>query len=159
MARAWVALMKRLGYTQFVAQGGDWGAIVTDVMAAQGHPELIGIHSNMGARFRLTYRRRSPPPGCRPPACPTRKSRAFQKLQTSLRPACTTRSRWPTRPQTLYGIADSPVGLAAWLTDLGDGACQAGGADHRGAAHAHERPTAGPTHAVTTCSTTSRCTG
>ena len=47
MARAWVVLMKRLGYTRFVAQGGDWGAIVTDVMATQGHPELIGIHSNM----------------------------------------------------------------------------------------------------------------
>ncbi|MGZ5094477.1 MAG: epoxide hydrolase family protein, partial [Burkholderiales bacterium] len=47
MARAWVALMKRLGYTKFVAQGGDWGAIVTDVMATQGHPELVGIHTNM----------------------------------------------------------------------------------------------------------------
>src|SRR5215207_8571035 len=47
IARAWIALMKRLGYTKFVAQGGDWGAIVTDVMAAQGHPELVGIHTNM----------------------------------------------------------------------------------------------------------------
>src|SRR3990170_1179467 len=47
IARAWAALMKRLGYTKYVAQGGDWGAIVTDVMATQGHPELIGIHSNM----------------------------------------------------------------------------------------------------------------
>ncbi|MGH8693751.1 MAG: epoxide hydrolase family protein, partial [Burkholderiales bacterium] len=51
IARAWVVLMKRLGYTKFVAQGGDWGAVITEVMATQGHPELIGIHTNMPGVF------------------------------------------------------------------------------------------------------------
>ena len=51
IARAWVVLMRRLGYTKFVAQGGDWGAIITDVMATQGHPELLGIHTNMPGVF------------------------------------------------------------------------------------------------------------
>ena len=67
IARAWAVLMKRLGYTRYVAQGGDWGAIVMDVMATQGHPELIGIHTNMpgvGSARRST--RRSP--GRRPGA-------------------------------------------------------------------------------------------
>jgi pimeloyl-ACP methyl ester carboxylesterase len=67
IARAWVALMNRLGYTKFAAQGGDWGAIITDVMAAQGHPELVGIHSNM--------------PGAVPPEVPGRSPPAAQPRQ------------------------------------------------------------------------------
>ena len=115
MARAWVALMKRLGYTKFVAQGGDWGAIVTDVMAAQGHPELVGIHTNMPGAVPPEVSKAIATGGPAPSGLSDEESRAFQKLKNLFAPACTTRTRWRTRPQTLYGIADSPVGLAAWL--------------------------------------------
>ena len=47
IARAWIVLMKRLGYTKFVAQGGDWGALIVDLMGVQAPPELLGIHTNM----------------------------------------------------------------------------------------------------------------
>ena len=67
MARAWVVLMKRLGYTQFVSQGGDWGAIVTDVMAAQAPPELLGMHSKMPGAVHPTLQRRSSPAARRHP--------------------------------------------------------------------------------------------
>ena len=121
IARAWVVLMKRLGYTRFVAQGGDWGAIVTDVMATQGHPELIAIHSNM--------------PGAVPPEvsmaiatgdpAPADLSGEEQVQVEKLRRLFATGVYYAyemaTRPQTLCGIADSPAGLAAWLIDLGDG--------------------------------------
>ena len=121
MARAWVMLMKRLGYTRFVAQGGDWGAIVTDVMATQGHPELIGIHSNMPGAV--------PPEvskaigsGRPAPAEMSAEERAqFEKLKNLFAKGVYYAYEMATRPQTLYGIADSPTGLAAWLIDLGDG--------------------------------------
>jgi pimeloyl-ACP methyl ester carboxylesterase len=120
-ARAWAALMKRLGYTKFVAQGGDWGAIVTDVMAAQGHPELIGIHTNMPGAVPPEVSKAIATGGPVPSGLSDEESRAFQKLKNLFASGVYYAYEMATRPQTLYGIVDSPVGLAAWLTDLGDG--------------------------------------
>src|SRR5688572_11460953 len=121
IARAWVALMKRLGYTKFVAQGGDWGAIVTDVMAAQGHPELVGIHSNMPGAVPPEISKAIATGGPAPSGLSDEESRALQKLKNLFATGVYYALEMATRPQTLYGIADSPVGLAAWLIDLGDG--------------------------------------
>jgi len=121
MARAWVALMKRLGYAKFVAQGGDWGAIVTDVMAAQGHPELVGIHTNMPGAVPPEVSKALATGGPAPCGLSEEESRAFQKLKNLFAAGVYYAFEMATRPQTLYGIADSPVGLAAWLIDLGDG--------------------------------------
>lgn len=120
-ARAWVALMKRLGYTKFVAQGGDWGAIVTDVMATQGHSELVGIHTNMPGAVPPDVSKAIATGGPAPSGLSDEESRAFQKLKNLFATGVYYAFEMATRPQTLYGIADSPVGLAAWLIDLGDG--------------------------------------
>jgi len=120
-ARAWVMLMKRLGYTKFVAQGGDWGAIVTDVMATQGHPELVGIHTNMPGAVPPDVSKAIATGGPAPSGLSDEESRAFQKLKNLFATGVYYAFEMATRPQTLYGIADSPVGLAAWLIDLGDG--------------------------------------
>jgi pimeloyl-ACP methyl ester carboxylesterase len=121
LARAWVVLMKRLGYTRFVAQGGDWGAIVTDVMAAQGHPELVGIHSNMPGAVPPEVSK-AIATGAPAPAGLSGEERAqFEKLKDLFAKGVYYAYEMATRPQSLYGIADSPAGLAAWLIDLGDG--------------------------------------
>jgi pimeloyl-ACP methyl ester carboxylesterase len=121
IARAWVTLMKRLGYPRFVAQGGDWGAIVTEVMAAQGHPELVGIHTNMPGAVPPEVSKAIATGGAAPSGLSDEQSRAFQKLKNLFAIGVYYAFEMATRPQTLYGIADSPVGLAAWLIDLGDG--------------------------------------
>jgi pimeloyl-ACP methyl ester carboxylesterase len=121
MARAWVVLMKRLGYTRFVAQGGDWGAIVTDVMAAQGHPELIGIHSNMPGAVPPEVSKAIATGGPAPADLSGEERAQFEKLKDLFAKGVYYAYEMATRPQTLYGIADSPAGLAAWLIDLGDG--------------------------------------
>jgi len=120
-AHAWVALMKRLGCTRFVAQGGDWGAIVTEVMATQGHPELVGIHTNMPGAVPPDVSKAIATGGPAPSGLSDEESRAFQKLKNLFATGVYYAFEMATRPQTLYGIADSPVGLAAWLIDLGDG--------------------------------------
>jgi pimeloyl-ACP methyl ester carboxylesterase len=121
IATAWVQLMKRLGYDQFVAQGGDWGAIITDVMGAQAPPELLGIHSNMPGVVPPDVAQALPVPGQLAPGGPppsgysADEKRAFEQISTFYTKGAGYGVEMGTQPQTLYGVADSPVGLAAWM--------------------------------------------
>ena len=121
IARAWVALMKRLGYTRFVAQGGDWGSPVCNVMAKQGHPELLGIHVNLPGTVPPDVAKAlqcgDPPPS----GLSADESRAYGQLKDLFAKKRGYALMMGTRPQTLYGLADSPVALAAWALDHGDG--------------------------------------
>ena len=121
IARAWVALMKRLGYSQFVAQGGDWGAPICNLMAKQGHPELLGIHVNLPGTvpsdIAKALQNGDPPPS----SLAADEKRAYEQLTVSFAKKRAYAQIMGTRPQTLYGLADSPAALAAWLMDHGDG--------------------------------------
>lgn len=117
MARAWVELMKRLGYTRFVAQGGDWGAMVADVMATQAPPELLGIHLNwifaVPPEIDKAIQTGSPLPA----DLSGDERRACEQLGSFYKTGTGYAIEMATRPQTLSAIADSPVGLAAWMLD------------------------------------------
>jgi pimeloyl-ACP methyl ester carboxylesterase len=116
IARAWVVLMKRLGYSQFVAQGGDWGAVITEVMAAQAPPELLGIHTNMPNAVPPDLEAAAAV-GAQPPAGLSAEERcAYEQLDFVYKHVGYARMMG-TRPQTLTALADSPVGLAAFLID------------------------------------------
>jgi pimeloyl-ACP methyl ester carboxylesterase len=122
IARAWAVLMKRLGYTKYVAQGGDWGAIITDEMGAQAPAELLGIHTNMPGTV---------PPNVskaltsnvfgtgdpRPSDLSADESRAYERLSFVFTKGIGYALEMGLRPQTLYGLADSPIALAAWMLD------------------------------------------
>jgi pimeloyl-ACP methyl ester carboxylesterase len=117
IARAWTALMKRLGYTQFVAQGGDWGNAVTEQMALQTPPELLGIATNMAATVPPEIAKAlalgNPPPS----GLSADERHAWDQLDFFYKKGLGYANEMALRPQTLYGIADSPVGLAAWILD------------------------------------------
>jgi pimeloyl-ACP methyl ester carboxylesterase len=117
IARAWVVLMKRLGYTKFVAQGGDWGAVITDVMGLQAPPELLGIHVNMPGIFPPDIDKAAFSGAPAPSDLSADEKVAYERLQFVYQKGIAYGFQMGLRPQTLYGIADSPVGLAAYFLD------------------------------------------
>jgi pimeloyl-ACP methyl ester carboxylesterase len=116
MARAWVELMKRLGYSRFAAQGGDWGGFVTNAMAQQAPPELIGIHLNFSGAAPPDVARALQSGGPPPAGLSAEEQRAYDQMAFLYRHV-PTQLMMAAHPQTLYGLADSPVALAAWMID------------------------------------------
>ncbi|MGZ3455629.1 MAG: epoxide hydrolase family protein [Polyangiales bacterium] len=117
IARAWLVLMKRLGYNRFAAQGGDWGAVITDVMALQGAPELVGIHTNMPGIFPADIDAAAFSGAPAPSSLSADEKLAYERLQFVYQKGIGYGFQMGLRPQSLYGIADSPIGLAAYFLD------------------------------------------
>jgi pimeloyl-ACP methyl ester carboxylesterase len=117
IARAWIVLMKRLGYTRFVAQGGDWGAVITDQIGVLAPPELIGIHTNMAGAVPPDIDKAAFTGAPEPSGLSSDEKHAFDHLAFFYKHGLGYALEMGNRPQTLYGIADSPVGLAAWIID------------------------------------------
>ena len=117
IARAWAVLMKRLGYARYVAQGGDWGNAITETMALQTPPGLIGIHTNMAATIPADVEKALQSGGQPPYALSADEKRAWDQLDLFYKHGLGYAEEMAGRPQTLYAIEDSPVGLAAWILD------------------------------------------
>jgi pimeloyl-ACP methyl ester carboxylesterase len=117
IARAWIVLMKRLGYTRFAAQGGDWGTPISEQMALQAPSEVLGIHNNMPFAMPDEIAKALHSGGPRPPGLSADENRAYDQLDFFFKHGLAYAQEMGNRPQTLYGIEDSPVGLAAWLLD------------------------------------------
>ena len=117
IARAWATLMERLGYQRYAAQGGDWGALIVDVMGVQAPPGLVGIHTNLARAIppeidAAAFAGAAPPPGL-----DEEETEAFNHVAFFYKYGLGYALEMKNRPQTLYGIEDSPVGLAAWIID------------------------------------------
>jgi pimeloyl-ACP methyl ester carboxylesterase len=117
IAKAWATLMQRLGYTKYVAQGGDWGNAVSEVMALQQPPGLLGIHTNMAATVPSDVSKALAVGGPPPYGLSPDEKLAWDQLDDFYKNGLGYALEMNNRPQTLYGIADSPVGLAAWMID------------------------------------------
>jgi len=117
IARAWVVLMKRLGYTKFLAQGGDWGAVITEEMGVLAPPELLGIHTNMPGVFPAEIDAAAFSGAPAPAGLSADEKAAYERLQFVYQKGIAYGFQMGLRPQTLYGIADSPIGLAAYFLD------------------------------------------
>ena len=117
IARAWVVLMKRLGYTKFVAQGGDWGAAITELMGVQAPPELLGIHTNMPGVFPADIDKAAASGAPAPSGLAADEKVAYERLAFVYAKGIAYGYQMGLRPQTLYGIADSPVGIAGYFLD------------------------------------------
>jgi pimeloyl-ACP methyl ester carboxylesterase len=109
--------MKRLGYTKYVAQGGDWGALVSEIMAVQAPPELIGIHTNFPGVVPPAISKGFSTGAPAPPGLSGEENRAYETLKVFFAKSIAYALEMGLRPQTLYGIADSPISLAAWILD------------------------------------------
>jgi pimeloyl-ACP methyl ester carboxylesterase len=117
VARAWATLMQRIGYTRYVAQGGDWGNAVSEVMALQQPPGLLGIHTNMAATVPADVSKALSVGGPPPAGLSADEKHAWDQLDDFYKNGLGYAQEMSNRSQTLYGIADSPVGLAAWMLD------------------------------------------
>jgi pimeloyl-ACP methyl ester carboxylesterase len=117
IARAWAELMKRLGYDRYVATGGDWGGQIVDLMGVQAPPGLLGIHTNFPGAVRSDVAAAVQTGGPAPSGLNDEETRLYEKLRDFFATDVAYALELGTHPQTLYGIADSPVGLAAWMLD------------------------------------------
>jgi pimeloyl-ACP methyl ester carboxylesterase len=117
IARAWATLMKRLGYARYVAQGGDWGNAISEAMALQQPPGLLGIHTNMAATVPADVSKALSVGGPPPAGLSADEKHAWDQLDDFYKRGLGYAQEMSNRPQTLYGIADSPIGLAAWMLD------------------------------------------
>jgi pimeloyl-ACP methyl ester carboxylesterase len=124
MGRAWDVLMRRLGYNRYAAQGGDWGAFVVDQMGLQEPAGLLAIHTNYPGAVPTEVYEVLLAGGPAPSGLSAEERRAYEQLDTTFKQKVAYAKYMAARPQTLYGIADSPVGLAAWLLDHDDGGGQ-----------------------------------
>ncbi len=116
VAKAWIELMKRLGYKKYVAQGGDWGNAISEIMALIAPPELLAIHTNMAATVPASIDK-ALAAGTIPPDLSADEKNAYQQLDYFNNKGIAYALEMGNRPQTLYGIEDSPIGLAAWMLD------------------------------------------
>jgi pimeloyl-ACP methyl ester carboxylesterase len=117
VAKAWIELMHRLGYKKYVAQGGDWGNAISEIMALMAPPELLAIHTNMAATVPAEISKVLASGGPAPAGLSTDEKNAYQQLDFFYKKGLAYAQEMGIRPQTLYGISDSPIGLAGWILD------------------------------------------
>ncbi|NKL91688.1 epoxide hydrolase family protein [Rhizobium leguminosarum] len=117
IAKAWAVLMQRLGYTKYVAQGGDWGNAVSELMAVQEPPGLLGIHTNMAATVPADVAKALSAGSPATADLSADEKRAYEQLDDFYKNGLGYAIEMNNRPQTLYGIVDSPIGLASWMLD------------------------------------------